>query len=316
MPASDESAAIEVVTEPSESLAARARAFDEAEATGRLLMALDPKVIRSTEFKNRDPHALLVHDQDFVELTRGIQRSGQHTPIRVRPVQNAAPYEYEIVFGHRRHAACLVLDAASSNGFQVLATIDSDCSEAKNLVLKMYQENATRLDLSAYETGRMFQQWLDAKIFPFQDSIAAAIGKSKQLVGKYLALARLPDYVLKAFGDPRRISLRWGPELNRQLDLDPASLKARAEAISGRKPAPASDEVFAELMSGSERRRLPRRKDTQVVKDGNRVLFQITTRPGRYEVRMGRKVELKAYRGLEDALKEWLVDWMKNHPAS
>ena len=27
------------------------------------------------------------------------------TPIRVRPVENALPYEFEIVSGHRRHAA-------------------------------------------------------------------------------------------------------------------------------------------------------------------------------------------------------------------
>jgi ParB family chromosome partitioning protein len=298
--------------EPAQLLADRAKAYEEARASGQLLLALDPKLIRSTEFRNRDPHALLVHDQDFVELTRAIQRHGQHTPIRVRPVSDGSAYEYEIVFGHRRHAACLVLDASSSHGFKVLASIDADCADAKNLVLKMYLENAARLDLSAYETGRMFQQWLDESLFSNQESIAAAIGKSKQLVGKYLAIAGLPDYVLKAFRDPRGISLRWGADLRRQLEADGPALHERAVELATRKVPPAPEEVFAELISGPKIKKLARRKHSEIIKDGKKVLFRFTAKhPGHYDIRLGKHLDAQAYKELQHELKGFVLEWLK-----
>jgi ParB family chromosome partitioning protein len=301
--------------ESAEILAGRARAYEEARASGQLLLALDPKLIRSTEFRNRDPHALLVHDQDFVELTRAIQRHGQHTPIRVRPVNDGSAYEYEIVFGHRRHAACLVLDASSSHGFKVLASIDADCADAKNLVLKMYLENAARLDLSAYETGRMFQQWLDENLFSNHDSIAAAIGKSKQLVGKYLAIAGLPDYVLKAFRDPRGISLRWGADLRRQLEADGPALHDRALELAARKVPPAPEEVFAELISGPKLKKLSKRKHSEIIKDGKKVLFRFTAKhPGHYDIRLSKHLDAQAYRDLQNELKSFVLEWLKGAP--
>lgn len=308
----DSGASLDGTSDSSSSLAARASAYDEAQAAGRLLLALDPKVIRSTEFRNRDPHALLAHDQDFVELTRSIQRHGQHTPIRVRPVSDGSAYQYEIVFGHRRHAACLVLDAASSQGCRVLASIDADCADAKNLVLKMYLENAARLDLSAFETGRMFQQWLDEKLFANQESIAAAIGKSQQLVGKYLAIAALPAHVLKAFGDPRGIALRWGADLRRELDSDPEGLAAKSLELAGRKPAALPEAVFAELTGGLKQPKARRRKGAEVIKDGKKVLFRFTTRqPGHYDIRLNKHWPQDAYRDLQSELKDFVAKWLK-----
>ena len=69
--------------------------------------------------------SLLVHDPKFVKLTKSLEAHGQETPIRVRPVKDALPFEFEIVSGHRRHAACLALDASTNKGFPIIAIVDA-----------------------------------------------------------------------------------------------------------------------------------------------------------------------------------------------
>ena len=88
----------------------------------------------------------------------------------------------------------------------------------------MYTENAARKDLSAYETGAMFGNWLKEAIFANQSELGDAVSLSQGTVAKYLAVAHLPGVVVDAFGDPRVISLRWSEQLA-------AALKARGSAV-------------------------------------------------------------------------------------
>src|ERR1700731_955213 len=65
-----------------EHVATRAKLYDAAKAAGRLMLDLDPKKIRPTEFRNRHDRSLLDDDPDFIELKRSLQADGQETPIR------------------------------------------------------------------------------------------------------------------------------------------------------------------------------------------------------------------------------------------
>jgi ParB family transcriptional regulator, chromosome partitioning protein len=286
---------------------------DNATASGRLILQLDPKRIRATQFKNRDDRSLLLHDPKFVQLTKSIAADGQETPIRVRPVKDADPFEFEIVSGHRRHAACLALDASTNKGFSILAIVDAAAEETRDLVLKMYRENADREDLSPYETGRMFKQWLAAEIFPTQEAISAATRQSKQNVGKYLALASLPDYLIAAFGDPRVLSLRWSTDLTAVAAGETPDLKALAEELAQRHPAPAPDAVFAELLARSPKRTSRAAPAIESVREGNELLFEMSARDGRYGIRLGRQVDKRVSEQLQQDLKEWLHAWLKQH---
>ena len=244
---------------PSENEALRAQQYDEAKSQGLLLVRIDPKKIRATKFKNRDDRSLLLHDPSFIKLTKSLAAHGQETPIRVRPVTDAIPFEFEIVAGHRRHAACLALDASTNKGFPVVAIIDAAAAETRDLVLKMYRENADREDLSPYETGTMFKHWLDAKVFPTHDAISVATGQSKQNVGRYIALASLPGYVLAAFRDPRRLSLRWSSELAGAASSHAPELQVLAEELTKRNPPPSPEAVFTELIGLAPRQKRTRR---------------------------------------------------------
>jgi ParB family chromosome partitioning protein len=296
---------------PSENDALRAQHYDEAKAQGLLLVRIDPKKIRATKFKNRDDRSLLLHDPTFIKLTKSLAAHGQETPIRVRPVKDAIPFEFEIVAGHRRHAACLALDASTNKGFPVVAVVDAAADETRDLVLKMYRENADREDLSAYETGMMFKHWLDAKVFPTQEAISVATGQSKQNVGRYVALAALPDYVLAAFRDPRRLSLRWSSELAGAAASGAPELEALAEDLAKRNPAPAPDAVFNELVGLVPKQKSRPRRAVESVKDGPRVLFQLSAREGRYGIRLGQHIDKQVRKQLQHDLKEWLRAWLK-----
>jgi ParB/RepB/Spo0J family partition protein len=294
-----------------EHVATRAKHYDEAKANGLLLLQLDPKKIRATKFKNRDDRSLLLHDPKFVKLTKSLEAHGQETPIRVRPIKDALPFEFEIVSGHRRHAACLALDVSTNKGFPIVAIVDAAAQETRDLVLKMYRENADREDLSPHETGMMFKAWLDAKVFPTHEAISVATGQSKQNIGKYLALANLPDYIKTAFRDPRVLALRWCTDLTAATETRGSELKALAEDLAKRNPAPLPEGVFAELIAATPRKKSGSARASESIKEGNKVLFELSAREGRYVIRLGKHVDKKLRKQLQQDLKEWLHAWLK-----
>src|SRR5450631_4110169 len=135
-------------------------------AEGLLLLSVDPESIGLTAFANRSELSLSVKDEKFKAFKESIRRNGQDTPVRVRPATAGAATTYELVEGHRRHAAIRELnrEVEGGGGFKILIRVDAKAAELVDLCLKMYRENADREDLSAHETGSMFANWLQARV--------------------------------------------------------------------------------------------------------------------------------------------------------
>lgn len=191
------------------------KAWDGAKAT-RLL---DPKVIGWSSWANRDPANFSGHE--FVELKREIESAGGNVqPIKVRPLKPGNELSYEIVFGHRRHRACLEL------GLPVLAVVDN-LGEV-DLFVQMDRENRSRKNLSAWEQGMMYLRALDKKLFPSNRQLSEKVGVDLAQVGKALALARLPEQVVAAFASPLDLQFRWAKLLTDMYESDPAGLLDRA----------------------------------------------------------------------------------------
>src|SRR5271163_3975159 len=196
-----------------ENLRKEREARDQERDEGLLLMRLDPESIGLTEFANRHELSLLSTDETFQSLKASIKAHGQDTPVRVRPASPGSKVAYELVEGHRRHAIIRQLNRENPGGMQILARLDAKAVEAKDLVLKMYRENAEREDLSAFETGTMFAQWLTAGICKTQRELAGLVALKENTVSQYLTISSLPLEVLAAFGDVRVISVRWATAL-------------------------------------------------------------------------------------------------------
>jgi ParB family chromosome partitioning protein len=242
----------------------RERAERAAERNaGMVLVKLDPESIGLTEFANRHALSLSSKDKKLKALKASIKANGQDTPVRVRPAAPGAPHPYELIEGHRRHAAIRELNQETEGGFQVLARLDAKAAEVKDLVLKMYRENAEREDLSAFETGCMFQSWLAAKLYPTQGALAEDIKVSDSLVTRCLAIASLPEVVIQAFGDPRAVAQRWADSLTTILKHDAKAVCGVALEISQMSPRPEPEAVYRRLMDSSASGRRKRGSDTR-----------------------------------------------------
>lgn len=202
---------------------------------------LDPHRISASRWANR--HVSSFDSPEFIALKAEILDAGGNVqPIKVRPLEiiresdpvkgegvgpsyPPVPTHYEIVFGHRRHRACLEL------GLPVLCLIE-EVSE-RELFVQMERENRNRADLSAWEQGVMYARVLDAGLYPSNRQLATSIGRDLTDVGRALALARLPMAVIDAFHTPLDLQFRWAKPLSDMQQSDPEGLLARANALKG-----------------------------------------------------------------------------------
>ena len=210
--------------------------FDGANVAKRL----DPKRIRPSKWANRSKASLA--SKEFEKLKLEVEQAGGNVqPIKVRPLIGA-PGEFEIVFGHRRHHACLELD------LPVLALIE-EVGDV-DLFTQMERENRQRADLRPFEQGLMYAKALDDGLFPSARKLSDALNVDLSNLGKSLSLARLPADVLNAFSSPLDIQLRWATDLTAALQKDPDIVLARAQQVKKGEGRMSAKDVFAFLIDG------------------------------------------------------------------
>ena len=163
------------------------------------LRKLDPSSIKPSKWANRHEASFLT--AEFQELKAEIAAAGGNVqPIKVRPVQvlngSTHPIDatYELIFGHRRHRACLDL------GIPVFAAVE-DASDV-SLFEQMERENRGRKNLSAWEQGTMYRKALDDGLYSSLRRLSESLGVDVSLVSKSVSLARLPETVVAAFQSP------------------------------------------------------------------------------------------------------------------
>lgn len=205
---------------------------------------LDPTRIRASKYANRHPGSFA--DQAFEALREEIAQAGKNVqPIKVRPVTGDPDHEYEIVFGHRRHRACLELK------IPVAATV-ADLSD-QELFSEMDRENRDRESLSPWEQGRMYQRALELGLFPSIRKMAQEIGVNNSMVAVAIQLASLPDEVVRAFPRPHSLQYRWAPDLIKALESSRDAVLARAKEIVDLGDADRSPKaVLSRLLAGPD----------------------------------------------------------------
>lgn len=227
-------------------LEARLAEFQDASPTRRI----DTAMIVRSKWANR--HEQSFSDSDFVSLKAEIESAGSNVqPIKVRPLAGDEG-KFEIVFGHRRHQACLEL------ALPVLAMV-TDISDSA-LFAEMDRENRERKDLRPYEQGLMYKRALDEGLFPSAKKMATSLGVDAGNLRKSLALARLPEDVLSAFASPLDIQLRWAPDLNSMLEKEHEQVLERAKELQNQHPRPKPKLVLEFLRGGGVRNTPPQKK--------------------------------------------------------
>ena len=204
--------------------------------------AMDPRVIAPSRWANRHPDAF--EGPEFEQLRREIEDAGGNVqPIKIRPIADARVAEggarYEIVFGHRRHRACLDL------GLPVLAVVE-DLNDA-GLFVQMERENRGRENLSAWEQGRMYLRAIEEGLFPSNVKLAAAIGRDPSDIGKAVRAAKLPLEMTSAFPSPTAIQFRWVADLERAFREHETKVLSTARELGQMSPRPMAGDVFTAL---------------------------------------------------------------------
>ncbi|NML15680.1 ParB/RepB/Spo0J family partition protein [Azohydromonas caseinilytica] len=222
-----------------EDLRERLREFEGAAP----VRGLDAAMIRPSRWANR--HEASFNDAEFRELKAEIEAAGGNVqPVKVRPLSPAEAVDvpglrYELVFGHRRHRACLEL------GLPVRALIEEVSDQ--QLFEAMERENRGRKNLSPWEQGCMYRRALDEGLYPSLRKLAEAVQVDVSLVSKSLALARLPAAVVEAFASPLEIQFRWAQPLSELLQKDPDAVLERARELKAQGRALAAQAVFNAL---------------------------------------------------------------------
>jgi len=183
---------------------------------------IDARQVRLSRFANRIEDSF--RDADFAALKAEIANAGGNIqPIKVRRNGEA----YELVWGHRRHRACLELD------LPVLATISEVMSD-RELFEEMSRENEQRKNLSAYEMAMHYRRAVDLKLYKNWSEVAAVLGKTRGLLSRYSALADLPKVVVEAFPSPNDIQPKWAATLRKVFDVDAEAVSQAAQRVKGR----------------------------------------------------------------------------------
>lgn len=232
---------------------------------------IDPARITPSKWANRDEGHFAT--DAFARLKQEIANAeGNVQPIKVRPslLKNGEEPSWEIVFGHRRHRACLEL------GLPVLAVVQEDMKDAE-LFIEMERENREREDLSAWEQGVMYMRALEMGLFPSAKQMAAAIERDMGNISRAMALAKLPSDVISAFGSPLNLQFRWASPLKEAHQRDPERLIALARELAQLESKKSPAETFAILTQGPEHPSAHHGAEAEWKDDSGKRLAALTT---------------------------------------
>ncbi|MBE7942165.1 MULTISPECIES: ParB/RepB/Spo0J family partition protein [Ramlibacter] len=201
---------------------------------------LDPEEVGPSEYANRDEASFAT--QEFEVLRAEISSAGRNVqPIKVRLLATPkGKVRYEIVFGHRRHRACLL------ERVRVAAVVDRLSDQ--ELFVEMERENRARENLSPWEQGQMYSRALDKKLFPSLRRMAELTGGNAGNMSVAIQLATLPKEVVEAFPSPLDLQFRWAAPLTQALRDQPQALLARAKRLAEQKPTLVAKDVFDLLL--------------------------------------------------------------------
>jgi len=189
------------------------------------VIKIHPNEIKASAWVNRHQDSFKV--PEFAAFKAEIESAaGNIQPIKVRPLKSvdaSGAAKYEIVFGHRRHRACLEL------GIDVNAIVD-DIDE-KTMFVEMDRENRERADLRPFEQGLMYARALDSGLFSSLRKLSEEIGADPTNISKAVSLARLPEPILDSFESRLDIQYRWASDLKAALEKEPDLILARAADI-------------------------------------------------------------------------------------
>ena len=131
---------------------------------------------------------------DVTDLAASIAKVGVLQPLRVHP-HPTAKGKWEIIAGHRRHAAVgRLIEQGVWRKTDVIPCVLDPAVDDQARLQAMLIENLQRVDLDPIEEGRGYQRLHDEFGHSVR-AIADLVGRSKTVVGARTSLLKLPDSI-------------------------------------------------------------------------------------------------------------------------
>lgn len=297
--------------------------LEQERKQGALTVLLDPKEIAPSKFANRHALSLSQDDEEFLQLLQSLRSNEQDQPILVRPSPADAEHgkPYEIAFGHRRHAAALILDQERlPEGWKIKAHIKG-LSDLE-LVEVMDRENTDRKNISPYENGLHFIQCLREGLYEHQADLARRRNISKALVLRYIQIAELPEEILRAFKDPRAIRVAWLQDIRKALSSNEQATLAMAKELAESSQALDPEAVCTALVKGakpsdgasSKSRHALAEEQIFRLPGSKRVGLSIVPKRGSVRIKWGKGIGLDYQKQFAAALRAFVQEQLRTAP--
>lgn len=160
------------------------------------LVYVDPKECESWQYANRQDEEL----GDMHELIESIKNSKQLQPalIRNHPIPHDG-IKYEIIFGRRRHLACIQL------GIPFLA-IRKHIQNIQDAIVSQHAENKLRSDVSDYSNAVLYKRLLSDKVFLTEKELAIKLQLSPSSLNDIMAYSKIPQDIIKKIPNIHNLS--------------------------------------------------------------------------------------------------------------
>lgn len=221
------------------SMADYQRALDEANqelarlarlnAGGRAIAEIDPLRIHESRWVATPPEEWTT--RDFAALKEDIASTGGNVQaIKVRPAEGRSvldcfsndaesPTTFDIVFGHRRHRACMEL------GLPVLCVVEN--INDTQLVKEFVAENRSHTKTFSWRLAETLRRAIDDGLFLSLRRLSAGLSQPVTETHILVEMARLPDAVRIRFGNAS-LSSALATELVAGFRQDPCGIDRNA----------------------------------------------------------------------------------------
>lgn len=183
------------------------------------LVFLDPNECEPWEYANRSPDEM----GDMDELIKSIRENSQLQPALVR--LHPAPHgnvKYQIIFGRRRHTACLQL------GIPFLV-IRKDSLTLQEAIACQDAENKFRKDVSNYSNALLYKKLLDNRAFRTEKELADKLRISPSSLNDLMAYTKLPTSLVSRIPNIHDLSTYMALKMARLISDNPAVVEKLVE---------------------------------------------------------------------------------------
>jgi ParB family transcriptional regulator, chromosome partitioning protein len=176
------------------------------------LIYVDPEECEPWKYANRQESEL----GDVDGLIDSIKVNKQLQPALVRTHPN--PHEkirYEIIFGRRRHIACLKL------GIPFLV-IRKDIPNIHDAIASQDAENKLRNDVSNYSNAMLYKRLLSDNVFKTEKELSEKLRISYSTFNELMAYSKIPEDIVRAIpniqGLSKQLAVKIVQLLNKSKD--------------------------------------------------------------------------------------------------